>query len=262
MSDRTIIIGGITAGVIVAIASLFWAGPERAVRSLTGIGVVHLTVEQEVQQLIAQGRAAEVVEVLEAQARKHPRSPRRAALLACGLLLANDPERARAELERFACAEGAPDSAADGPRFFDGEWELLDGEGRSSGRSRFESVCNGRAFIEHRSNRGQGAAVVFLFDARRDRWTRALITRRGGLATYKGPFVDGELQVEGMWRRGVGDDGSPLRMVFRAGEGGAVEWTHERLTDGGAWRVDAVHTYQPFVADEDGEGDEAGAQGD
>lgn len=246
MSDRTIIVGGITAGVIVAIASLFWAGPERAVRKLTGIGVVHLTVEQEVQQLMVRGRTTEAVDVLEAQARKHPRSPRRAALLACALLLAEKPDRARAELERFACADGAPAESAGGPGFLAGDWELRNEREQPTGHSRFEWVCDGRAFIERRTERRDGVAVVFLFDAPRDRWTRALMTRRGALATYKGPFADGELQVEGLWRRGVGDDGVPLRMVFRACEDGVVEWTHQRKTETGGWRVDSVHTYVPI----------------
>jgi hypothetical protein len=266
LSNRAIIGSGIAGGAVLAIASMFWAAPELVVRRSTGIGVEERSVEEEVQYLLPRAQYDEAIAALSRHLRHNESSERRISLYVCVLVLAGKLDTARQEIERLQCARKVmpiahPDGenpadppippTVEGPDFLEGRWEILDDDGSVMDRCTIERLCDGRAYLELRSGRRFAAVGLFLHDPARGQWTRALLTRRGTLAYYRGGFADGELTVRGQVTGSLGEAPNPFEMVFRRCDDGTIEWTHLGPSPGGAWRPVRVQTYRPLTEDPD-----------
>jgi tetratricopeptide (TPR) repeat protein len=230
--------------------------------------------------LIALGRSAEAVAILEDAVERAPEQPVAHYRLAIAQARCGDDDAALASLDKAAStglrsASGIDDEpafvrlrlrarfadvrarvahndrpTADDPRYrnFDfwvGDWEARSPDGVLHGHNRIEIVLDGAAIVENWTGlNGYRGTSLNHYDRHSDRWRQTWVDDQGDIIEFvDGRFADGELTF-------IADDpaGGRRRLTFSDHGSDAFRQLSERTDDDGAsWSVEYDFRYRRVV---------------
>ncbi|MBS0661979.1 MAG: hypothetical protein JSR48_01845 [Verrucomicrobia bacterium] len=140
----------------------------------------------------------------------------------------------------FAQAPSAPPPASHDFDFWLGEWNVTTPDGKVAGKSRIESVANGRGLLENwegdpASGGGNGKSLN-TYNAAKGQWQQFWVGSGGGVLELAGGLVDGRMVLTG--RHVVRGATVTERISWSPNADGSVRqlWEQSR-DDGRTWNV-------------------------